>query len=201
MDKEQYEAYKNSVKIIYESNLQNESGQPYLKMLEATTAKGGKYVYSQRAGIDSIKFILIDRNHKLFGLVQELKPPIMDLEYNQAYNISAFGGSMDLEVKKVSGSYQKVNLVRESNISLVAREVLEETGYYVTPERIVYKFSKLLGSQSDEIVHGYVIDVTNLTPANRKLEDGEESSSVVWLSTEDVIKYGCLSAITLALMA
>lgn len=201
MDTTQYEDYKNSVKVIAESDLKNKLGQPYIKLLEATTPKGSKYVYSQRAGVDSVKFMLIDRNHKLFGLVQELKPPIMGVEYNQAYNISAFGGSMSLDIKKVSGSYQKVSLVRESNISLIAKEVKEETGYYVTPERISYKFSKLLGSQSDEVVHGYIIDVTNLTPANRELEDGEESSSVVWLSAEDVIKYGCLSAIALALMA
>lgn len=75
MEKSQYEGYKNSVRIVAESELKNKDGQPFLKLIEATTPKGGKYVYSQRAGIDSIKFIIIDRNHKVFGLVQEIKPP------------------------------------------------------------------------------------------------------------------------------
>lgn len=125
----------------------------------------------------------------------------MDKDLNQSYNISAFGGSMSLEVKKVNEVYQKTATVNESIISLVCREVREETGFYVTPERVAYKFSKLLGSQSDEVVHGYVIDVTNLTPASRVLEDGEETSSVVWLKIEDVMKHGCLAAIALAIMA
>lgn len=202
MNVEQYEAYKNSVKVIAESSLMNGKGQPFIKLLQAITPNGSKYVYSQRAGVNSIKFILVDNNHKLFGLVQEIKPPIMGSIGALNYNSSAFGGSLPLEVKRVQDSLELVSNNSDGDASSlivqVEKEVRQETGFQVTAPRISQHFTKLLGSQSDEVVHGFIVDVTNLKPLDRKLETGEEMSSVVWMKFEDVMIHGCLSAIVLA---
>lgn len=192
--------YEETPVILFETELKNGHGQPFIRVLEATTPNGGKYVYSQRAGVDSVKFILVDNNSRNYALVQEIKPPLLGEENAGKYNLSAFGGSLPIEVKRGEQGLKKTWYLKQRMIMTVIQEVKQETGYLVSAERVEHYFTRLLGSQSDELVHCYIVDVTNLKPMERELESGEESSSVNWMNAIDVMGNGCLAAMALVSM-
>lgn len=182
--------YNKSVKLLWSSQLKNKQGVPYISVKEATTPKGGKYIFASRAGRDSVKFMLVDYNKKLFGLVSEIKPPLVD-RYAEEFDVSVFGGSIDEDILMSDICFR----------NLVVQEVKEEAGFIVDIGRVKHIKTGLLSSQSDELVLCYLVDVTNIYPDNTKmraLEFGEEFSSVVWVTRDDLIRTGCLISMALA---
>ncbi len=134
---------RHKAEILWESEEKNEQGEPFL-----TVKKARKYyIYSQRAGTDSIAFILIDNDLNLVGCISESKPPF-DERFNEKHmGITAFGGSIDKDL---------------SYIEICKEEVLEESGFYVDIDRITYEGETIVSSQMNQVCHCYSVDITGL---------------------------------------
>ena len=106
---------------------------PFIKVKESYTQP---YFYSERKGIDSVAFILFDREKNQYGLVKERKPPMdarvseravrnyisFDKDTKYAFLATAFGGSNDkisLEDYDKMGDAHRINHFRNIVISEV----------------------------------------------------------------------------------
>jgi 8-oxo-dGTP pyrophosphatase MutT (NUDIX family) len=151
----------------YESNGTDRSGRPYLSVKQ-----NGHFYYAERAGKDSVAFILRDGNY--YGLLMEYKDPL------QIDMVGAFGGSVD------------PNMTLEAT---VIKEVKEEAGYVVTPRQILYCGSYQSTTQSNEMVHLYgVIVLKTENPEREPENEGEAEAQVIWINDKQLKKVPCWKA-------
>jgi hypothetical protein len=174
---------ENTSEIMYESNGKTPNGKPFLTVKKAR----GYYEYSERGGQDSIFFVLYDRDTQKWALINESKPPMDEREGKRVQMTTAFGGSIDM------------NDYTPQEICQV--EVLEEAGYEVPLERIMYVGKTLVSSQMSQIAYGYLVDVTGIEKTHKTefehdvtpeqaAKDATEFSrnSVVWMSDNELIE-------------
>lgn len=146
---------------------------PYLQIKETKT-EDGTYYYSERRGKDSVAFVLYASEDDTYGLINEFKPPLgISL-------VTAFGGSLDKD-KSLSG--------------IVVDEVEEEGGFRVSEEDLIYKGSFMATTQSSEVVHLYLVCISNSDTVGRKPQNKiEEQSEVIWIKKEDAKLIKCWKA-------
>ena len=156
----------NQHPILWQSKEVNpNSNESYLTIKQAK----GYYYYAERAGKDSVAFILIDRNREdCIGVLNEPKPPIGD----DVFLTTAFGGSLDKPI-----SLNKI----------VQEEVKEEAGYTVPLSTITYLNKVFVSTQMNQFCHLYAVDVTNYLLGTRNLEEHESESSVKWIGPEALL--------------
>lgn len=175
---------KHKPVIKYESPGKTPDGKPFLTVKQAR----GYYEYSERGGVDSIAFILLDRNTNMFCLIYESKPPRDEIENAEVRMTTAFGGSKDSE-----------NTFEE----ICKTEVLEETGYDVNLERINYIGQTLVSTQMSQMCHGFLVDVTNIEKTHtaeweqetseeqmKKDPNGFSGNRVVWMDADELMQNG-----------
>jgi len=81
--------------ILYQTKETNEEGKPFLTIKKAI----GYYTYAERLGINSVAFILYDKNKSdCFGLIYENKPPLDEVNKKEMKLTTAFGGSIDKDI-------------------------------------------------------------------------------------------------------
>ena len=147
--------------ILWQSEGKNPlNDKPFITIKRAD----GYYLYSERAGVDSVAFILIDKNKNKIGLIQEIKPPLYERGIKRL--VTAFGGSLDK------------NICLEK---IVIEEVKEEAGYNVDDKDITYIGETMVSTQSNQMRKGYIVDVTNA-----KFVGADEDEKIVWLNTKQL---------------
>jgi len=150
--------------ILWQSEGKNPlNNEPFMTIKRAD----GYYLYSERAGIDSVAFILIDNKKNKIGLIQEIKPPLYEKGIKRL--VTAFGGSMD-----------KKDIYPEK---IVIEEVKEEAGYKVDGRDITYIGETMVSTQSNQMLKGYVVDVTNAD-----FVGADEDEKIVWLDNKELIE-------------
>jgi len=149
--------------IIWQSDSKNPlNNEPFMKIKKAD----GYYLYSERAGIDSVAFILIDNNKDKIGLIQEIKPPLYERGIKRL--ATAFGGSLDKNIEPEK---------------IVIEEVKEEAGYKVDNRNITYIGKTMVSTQSNQMLKGYVVDVTNVD-----FVGADEDEKIIWLNVDELIE-------------
>ena len=162
-------------KTLWESEGKTPDGNPFSSVKEAR----GYYTYLSRGGVDSVFFILHDKNTRKFALINESKPPMDESADTLVRMTTAFGGSIDS---------------KSSLVDITIQEVLEEAGYVVTADRVYSVGSTLVSSQMDQMAHGFIVDVTDIEKTHAtesELEGATDEFSgneVIWLKQEDVVK-------------
>jgi len=158
---------------VWESDGKAANGEPFLSVW-----KLGHYFFSQRAGTDSVAFILTNEKHWA-GLINIYHGPTPDVRD------CAFTGSMDMP-----GKYP---------IDVVVAEVKEESGYVVNYWDIEYHGTFEVGTQTNEMVHLYIVNVTEDQKGERE-PDGphEAASTVVWMKPEEALQSRDWKAVMLA---
>jgi hypothetical protein len=167
----------HEAKVLWESKGKTPAGDPFFSVKEAR----GYYVYGQRGGTNSIAFVLKDGDK--YGLIYESKPPL-DEEYNEKHmEITAFGGSIDMDK-----SYKEI----------CQTEVLEESGYDVSMDRISDVGKTLVSTQMNQLCYGYLVDVSGLEAgetesdiynAEQEAKDSDEfkHNKVIWFSFDELM--------------
>ena len=172
----------NEAVIIWKSTDDNPkavtpAGDPFMVIKKAR----GYYYYAERGGQDSIAFILYNAETNQVGLISESKPPMDERGERKVMMTTAFGGSID-----------KVGSIKE----ICKEEVLEESGYNVSDDRISYVGETLASTQMSQIVYGYMVDITGLTPGKTEADiqnDAQDAkdpdefihNKVIWLSYDE----------------
>lgn len=166
--------------IVWESPKKNKLGQPFL-----TVKQEGRYYFSERAGIDSVAFILYDRKIDKFCAVNERKPPLDETkEDNKAFLVTAFGGSLD-----------------EADctpLEIVIREAKEESGSDITADDILSLGSVMVSTQSNQFCHLYLVFVNadkmgDTDPQN----EIEAEATLEWFDKSDYCNYQDWKLITI----
>jgi hypothetical protein len=168
--------------IMYESNGKTPNGKPFLTVKKARNY----YEYSERGGQDSIFFVLYDRDTQKWALINESKPPMDEREGKRVHMTTAFGGSIDMD----GHTPQEICQI----------EVLEEAGYVVSLEDIIFVGKTLVSTQMSQIAYGYFVDVTGIKKTHKtefevnvstdqKEKDATEFSenSVIWMTDNELI--------------
>lgn len=166
--------------IMYESEGKAPNGDAFLTVKKAR----GYYEYSERPGMDSIAFILYNREKEEFGLIYEAKPPLDERLGEKSMLTTAFGGSIDM-----SKTYREICQV----------EVLEEAGYDVPLNKIYSIGTTLVSTQMSQMLEGFLVDVTGLEKTHKtefevKMDNVQEEkdpdefshNKVVWMSAGEV---------------
>jgi hypothetical protein len=124
---------------------------------------GESYFFSERAGIDSVAFILFDANNDTpYGIIEQYRG-----------NYGTFHKGC------YTGSNDKPELTLEE---IVVEEVLEEAGFEVTLERVTLITKEYCGSGTNEAVHIYIVDVTDLIQGETQPESiFEENTENLWV--------------------
>ena len=136
-------------------------------------------MYAQRAGIDSIAFILYDKTQNRFALIKESKPPLDTKDY-LASLITAFGGSIDMDLTPKQ---------------ICKIEVVEEAGYEINLENIHFIGETVVSTQMSQICKLFVVDVTN-NPKSKKaeweIEDNHKHNDdfIVWMNRDEIMDNG-----------
>jgi hypothetical protein len=168
-----------SEKIVFETEAKNADGKSYL-----TVKQTGHYCYTERLGVDSIAFILFDRNQRKFGLIEERKPPFDVREGKEVTMKTAFGGSLDSD--------------KHSPLEITIEEVREEAGYKVTDDDILYLGKVIVSTQMNQYCHLYLVNVTDIEFSGRDPQTQMEADSVVvWMTKEEVMNNVDWKAITI----
>ena len=156
-----------------------QNGEPFFKVKEAL----GYYIFGERLGVDSLAFVLYDRDFDRVGVIHEKKPPLG----KDVFKTTAFGGSLDNKALTVD--------------EICAQEVKEEAGYEVDDTRIYYLGQVLVSTQMNQHCHLHLVDVTNLTQGEQSLEETESGSKVKWLNFEEVFALEDWKALTILVKA
>ena len=163
---------ENTIETLWQTQECNPNGEPFMSIKKSRDY----YVYAQRAGRDSIAFVLYDSHIEKFGLIKEGKPPL-DTEAYRAFLITAFSGSIDMDL-----SPQEICQI----------EVAEEAGYEVPLERITSVGETLVSTQMSQICQLFVVDITGIHKTltaeweeSETLEQGEVR--LIWMSREEVM--------------
>ena len=170
---------EHEAEVIWESDERSPvNGEPFLTVKKAR----GYYTYAERAGVDSIAFILMDEDIEKFGLISESKPPLDEFYKEKVMSLSAFGGSKDL------------NIPLEE---ICQKEVLEESGYDVKLKDIKFMNVTMVSSQMNQRCFCYIVNVTGLTPSlteadifNKEQENKFKHDKVVWVTSEEIMEHG-----------
>ena len=173
---------KHKAKIKYSSKGKTPDGNPFMRVKQAR----GYYEYAERGGQDSIAFILFDNKSKKFCLINESKPAMDERNGEETRMTTAFGGSIDST---------------HPEQQICQTEVLEETGFEVSLDRVHYVGETLVSSQMSQMCVGYLVDVTGLTKTHeaeyekevsktQSQKDAEEFSgnSVHWFTYSEIME-------------
>lgn len=156
----------NEESILWQSK-NSKRGIPFL-----TVKNNDKFNYNfaERAGKDSVAFILCDYNadpEHQYGLVKEYKPPI------DQFLVTAFGGSLDKSL---------------THKEIVKEEVKEEAGYVVPLGRIHYIGKRFVSTQMNQFCYLFFVNVTGIKPTGRNPEDAIEAlTEVKWISEQQIL--------------
>jgi len=155
---------------IYKTPAVN-GGKKFLTVIRRGDSPANYYYFSQRLGINSIRFILYDKSRpKPFCLLEQLEASHNKLK------IGAYSGSLD---KK---GYTPLQVCRE--------EVNEESMFNIEEDdigRITLVSVRSVGSQSNENAYLYLVDVEGLPEVGTNPEnEWEENTNHHWLSLEEV---------------
>lgn len=121
---------------------------PWFKVKKIESNNGESFYFSERAGVDSVAFMLFDSSNTEtpFGIIEQFR-----------------GNYGDFHKGLYTGSLDKPELTLEQ---IVVDEVNEESGYKLTYEDIETRVHKIstehAGSCTNERVHIYVVDVTGV---------------------------------------
>lgn len=138
------------------------------KFIKIKKSENHEYYYAERLGVDSIAFILYDKN-KGYGLINEYKPPINE------FVVTAFGGSLDKNKTK---------------LEIVIDEVREESGYIVDSSHIVECGKRFVSTQMNQFCWLYYVDVSKAKYVGRQPENKLESiANVVWIDDKYITNY------------
>jgi hypothetical protein len=162
------------IEELWTSPAKNENGVPFYSVKQTDNW----YVFGERLGVDSVAFILYDKTTGLYGVINELKPPLG----TDVYKTTAFGGSLDKDL-----------LLEE----IVTEEVKEEAGYTVIPNCISYCGKVLVSTQMNQMCHLYHVDVTGLPLGERDLQEGEHGSTVQWITEGELYALEDWKALTI----
>jgi 8-oxo-dGTP pyrophosphatase MutT (NUDIX family) len=157
---------------LWESDAKNRLGTPYLKVKRHLLEDGTSYDFAERAGKDSVKFVLVDFRNGLIGALKSPKP-IEDMEGNF---ISTFSGSLDKDGKALD--------------EILLEEVKEEAGYGLCEDseiKVLKVGEFLLSSSMNEVAHLYLVDITDAKHLGRELEEQEGNHITVWVDKEEDI--------------
>lgn len=125
-------------KLLFQTSSENHASESFIKVKE-----NNGYAYAERAGIDSVAFILIDKKRPgELGLRHEYKPPI------DMFLTGAFGGSLD----DIMLTFDEI----------VQQEVIEEAGYKVPLDNIHFVGMMFVSTQMNQFCHLYVVDTTGI---------------------------------------
>ncbi len=155
---------EHKAQTLYNSKNKALNNEPFLTVKKARNY----FVYAERAGIDSVAFILAKDNK--FGLINESKPPLDERMNKRVQMTTAFGGSIDTEKDGVA-------LTPEEICQL---EVLEESGFEVTLDRIHPVDKTLVSSQMNQFCYGFFVDVNNL-------EADTEDNKTEWFNHQELM--------------
>ena len=167
------EEAQNIVETIWESSEKNFNGDSFISIKKSRDY----YMYAQRAGVDSIAFILYDKNIDKFALIKESKPPL-DTNGYLASLITAFGGSIDME---------------KTPQEICQIEVVEESGYEVELSKIHFVGETLVSTQMSQICKLFVVDITNKSKTKKaeyEIESKHSQDRVVWLDRDEIMENG-----------
>ena len=172
----------------------------FIKVKECQTQP---YFYGERLGIDSVGFILFNKETNEFGLINERKPPMdqrikeendirVDFDYNpetfESFLSTAFGGSndyIDIETYKKMNSTERILHFME----IVQNEVREEAGYEISNSEIEYVTKSFVSTQQNQICYLFIVDITGKENFEPEYEnDTEAMSEVVWYSKERIVE-------------
>lgn len=149
--------------ILWQSPETNQNGDPFFTVRKAN----GYYIYGERAGIDSVAFILYNKITNMYGIIYEPKPPLEQ----DIFRLTAFGGSLDKDLP--------LN-------EIVQEEVQEEAGYTVSLGRITPLGKVFVSTQMNQHCHLFVVDITGLVVGARYLEEHEHGSTVQWRTAQTI---------------
>ena len=175
------EDYK--AEIRYQSEGKTPAGDPFMTVKKAR----GYYEYAERGGVDSIAFILLRGGVDGWGLIRESKPPRDEIEKKRVMMTTAFGGSCD------DKSLTPAQICRI--------EVVEESGYEVSGNKIHCIGKTLVSSQMSQMCHLFVVDVRGIEKTKEAEYESPVSAmqaekdinefmgnSVEWMDDEDVFE-------------
>lgn len=141
------------------------------------------YVYAERKGVDSVAFVLFDKNPlnlKRFGIVKEIKPSI------DRMMLTAFGGSIDKEYYK------------EDLRVLVKEEVMEESGFDVELQDIKFYDRVLVSTQMNQFCYLFAVSVDRDKQQEKTTTNPAEIlAEVVWLDLGEIAALQDWKAITI----
>lgn len=169
---------ENTAKIDpeFRESLRQHPVKEHLKLNEWCTIKkieknnGESYYFSERAGVDSVAFILFDANNgeTPFGIIEQYRG-----------NYGAFHKGC------YTGSNDKPELTMEE---IVVEEVKEEAGYEVTLDRVAFMTKEFCGSGTNESVYLYVVDVTDVPLGETAPESiFEENTENLWVDKQGLM--------------
>lgn len=121
------------------------------------------YYFMERAGVDSVAFILFDATkEKPFGIIHQYRGNFGE------WQCGCFTGSLDKPELTIP--------------EIVIEEVLEESGYTVDLSHVHKISTECAGSQSNERVHLFLVDVTGLIKGEEQPESvHEENTETCWV--------------------
>jgi hypothetical protein len=169
MSNETNKTTRPTEKIVFASEAKNSNNIPFM-----TVKDNNGYQYAERLGMDSVAFILLDKDrNNSWGLINERKPP-MDCRYDRdVFMTTAFGGSLDSDM---------------SAINTVQAETWEEAGYKVDIERITHLGDVLVSTQMNQMCKLYIVDVTGLEVGEGSPQNEMEAmAETVWCAIDKVI--------------
>ncbi len=159
-------------------------------------------IFFQRRGIDSIAFILYDKNReKPYGLIRERKP-VLDYRYHTenclkendyvfatehgVFLQTAFGGSNDTITEEEYKKFSELERIEHFK-ELVKKEALEEAGYSVEYDKIHYTGKDFVSTQMNQFCYLFYVDVTGLEKGEpTTTSEIEKLATVEWLSAKEI---------------
>ena len=140
------------------------------------------YYFSERAGRDSVAFLLYDSKRDLYGVLEQWHGPL------HRFTLGAYTGSLDKD------GLTPAQITQE--------EVVEEAGYDVDFDRIHPLREMAVSGQTNEICHLFLIDVTGMEPQAPQPENIFEASvRRSWLPVSAVLERADWKAIMIVLHA
>lgn len=128
------------------------------------------YYFLERIGVDSVAFILFDSKKRgtPFGLINQYRGNFGE------WQIGCFTGSLD-----------KPELTLPQ---IVVEEVKEESGFIIDESNVNFISCECAGSQSNERVHLYLVDVSHAELGETEPEsEHEENTDTLWLDEAGVM--------------
>lgn len=153
---------------------------------------GRPFTYFERLGVDSIAFLIFERQADgliKLGVIKELKPSLIERFNKDVFIPTAFGGSQDKisreEYLRLSDD-QRLDFMK----NLAMTECKEESGFEINDlDRCYFTGIDFLSSQMNQLVYNFAFDITGLEntgtiPFNKY----EAMSEVLWFYPEDFIR-------------